>query len=66
MSTIYEEFKLLNGFSEKEVSGKKRSLKGILEPFSTNGNLQMFKRAGFKDISSVAKVVCFEGFLAIK
>ena len=66
MSTIYEEFKLLNGFSEKEVSGKKRSLKGILEPFSTNGNLQMFKRAGFKDISSVAKFVCFEGFLAIK
>ncbi len=66
MTTIYEEFKLYNGFSEKEISSKKKSLKGVLEPFSTNANIQMLKRAGFKDVSSIAKFICFEGFLSIK
>ncbi len=66
MSTIYEEFKLFNGFNEQEISSKKKSLKGVLEPFSSQANIQMLKRAGFKDVSTVAKFVCFEGFLAIK
>jgi len=66
MTTIYEEFKLYNGFSEKEISAKKKSLKGVLEPFSSNANCQMLKRSGFKDISTIAKFVSFEGFLAIK
>ena len=66
MSNIYEEFKIDNGFNEKEVMNKKNSLKGILEPFSSNANIAMLKRAGFKDISSVAKFICFEFFLAIK
>ena len=30
MSNIYEEFKIDNGFNEKEVMNKKNSLKGIL------------------------------------
>lgn len=66
MTTIYEEFKLHNGFNEREITAKKKSLKGVLEPFSSNANIQILKRAGFKDVSSVAKFVCFEGFLAIK
>ena len=66
MTTIYEEFKLHNGFSEREITAKKKSLKGVLEPFSTNANIQMLKRSGFKDVSSIAKFICFEGFLAIK
>ena len=66
MTTIYEEFKLYNGFTEKEISAKKKSLKGILEPFSSNANALMLKRAGFKDVSTIAKFVSFEGFLAIK
>lgn len=66
MSQIYADFKLDNGYDEKEVVGKTRSLKGVLEPFSTNGNIEMLQRAGFKDIMTVQKWVCFEGFLAIK
>tara|TARA_Y100001970_G_scaffold294336_1_gene450941 strand:- start:17309 stop:18022 length:714 start_codon:yes stop_codon:yes gene_type:complete len=66
MTNIYEEFKLSNGFGVDEISNKKNSLKGVLEPFSSNANLAMLKRAGFKDISSVAKFICFEFFLAIK
>jgi len=45
---------------------KARSLKGVLEPFSTLGNLDLLKRAGFVDVISLFKYVCFEGFLAIK
>lgn len=66
MSQLYVDFKLKNGYDEKEIVGKTRSLKGVLEPFSTNGNIDMLKRAGFQDVMSIQKWVCFEGFLAIK
>jgi len=66
MSNIYEEFKTQNGFSLKEIINKKKSLKGILEPFSSKANLDMLKRAGFIDMSTVGKFVGFEFFLAIK
>jgi tRNA (cmo5U34)-methyltransferase len=46
--------------------GKSRSLKGILEPFSTEGNLGLLRRAGFVDIAPVFRHLCFEGVLAIK
>jgi tRNA (cmo5U34)-methyltransferase len=66
MVGLYNEFKLRQGFSADEVLTKTRSLKGILEPFSTEGNLGLLGRAGFVDIASIMKYVCFEGFLAIK
>jgi tRNA (cmo5U34)-methyltransferase len=63
---VYVEFKLENGFSEAEIINKSRSIKGVMEPFSTQGNIDLLKRAGFVDIMSIQKYVCFEGFLAIK
>jgi len=63
---IYTDFKLENGFTEAEIVNKSRSLKGVLEPFSTEGNLDLMRRAGFVDIMTVMKYVPFEGFLAIK
>lgn len=62
----YNEFKVSKGFTADEIMAKSNSLKGILEPFSTAGNLGLLKRAGFKDIITVFKYGCFEGFLAIK
>jgi tRNA (cmo5U34)-methyltransferase len=56
----------VQGFDVTEVLNKQRSLKGVLEPFSTQGNLDLFKRARFVDIMTILKYVCFEGFLAIK
>ena len=64
--TMYNEFKLRQGFDCEEIVTKTRSLKGVLEPFSTDGNFALFRRAGFVDVTTVAKYVCFEGFLAIK
>ena len=65
-TSLYTDFKIDNGYSADEIINKTQSLKGILEPFSTNANMDMMKRAGFEDIMSIMKYVCFEGFLAIK
>ena len=66
INTLYLNYKLEHGYSEKNIVSKMMSLKGILEPFSTQGNIDLLKRAGFVDIVSVQKYLCFEGFLAIK
>ena len=62
----YKEWKKTMGFSDNEINSKTKSLKGILDPFSSKGNLEMLKRAGFKDISIIGKFICFEAILAIK
>jgi len=66
MSSLYTDYKQDQGFSDAEIIAKSRSLKGVLEPFSTQGNLDLMSRAGFVDVMSVWKRLCFEGFLAIK
>jgi tRNA (cmo5U34)-methyltransferase len=63
---LYNDFKAKNGFTADEILNKTASLKGVLEPFSTEGNLGLLRRAGFTDIMTVMKWVSFEGFLAIK
>lgn len=66
MSLMYNEYKIDEGYTYEEIIGKSRSLKGILEPFSTQGNLDLAHRAGFKDVTTIFKYICFEGFIAIK
>jgi tRNA (cmo5U34)-methyltransferase len=66
MSSLYVDHKLDQGYSSDEIVAKARSLKGVLEPFSREGNLGLLERAGFVDVMTVFKYVCFEGFLAIK
>ncbi len=66
MQALYTDYKLERGYSTGEIVAKAKSLKGVLEPFSTQGNMDFMKRAGFVDVMSVFKYVCFEGFLAIK
>ena len=66
MTQIYTNYKLDRNFSPDEILNKSSSLKGVLEPFSTNENFLLLKRAGFKDYMTIFKFVTFEGFLAIK
>jgi tRNA (cmo5U34)-methyltransferase len=66
ISNLYMEYKLDQGYQPKEIIAKAKSLKGVLEPFSTEGNIDMLKRAGFVDILSIQKYMNFEGFLVIK
>jgi tRNA (cmo5U34)-methyltransferase len=66
LTRLYDDYKLDQGYSPEEIISKSRSLKGVLEPFSTQGNIDLLKRAGFVDIMTIMKYLCFEGFLAIK
>ncbi len=63
---VYTDFKLEQGYSPDEIVGKSRSLKAVLEPFSTQGNLALLGRSGFVEVMTIFKYACFEGFLAIK
>ena len=63
---LYNEFKEKKGFSASEILNKTKSLKNVLSPFSTQGNIDMLKRSGFVDINSIMKYICFEGFVCIK
>ena len=63
---LYNDFKLDNNYTPDEIIAKTRSLKGVLEPFSTQANIDLMKRSGFSDIITIQKHLCFEGFLAIK
>jgi tRNA (cmo5U34)-methyltransferase len=65
-NNLYINFKLNQGFSAEEIIAKAESLKGRLEPFSSQGNLDLLRRAGFVDISPVFRKLCFEGVLCIK
>lgn len=66
LTTLYSEYKLRMGYSPEEIISKTLSLKGVMEPFSTQGNIDLMRRAGFSDINTIQKYLCFEGFLAIK
>lgn len=66
LTRMYDDYKLSQGYTPEEIVYKARSLKGVLEPFSTQGNIDLLRRAGFTDIMTVMKYICFEGFLAIK
>ena len=63
---LYNNFKRGHDFSPAEIMAKSDSLRSVLEPFSSTANIDMLRRAGFADVMSVFKQVCFEGFLAIK
>lgn len=66
LSRLYDDYKLAQGYTPDEIVAKARSLKGVLEPFSTQGNLDLLGRAGFVDVMTVMRYLCFEGFVAIK
>lgn len=66
MTQVYTNYKLDRDFSANEIINKTNSLKGVLEPYSTNENFLFLKRAGFKDCMTIFKCITFEGFLAIK
>ena len=65
-TALYHDYKLQQGYSKTEIMDKTLSLKGVLEPFSKQANLDLLTRAGFSDVTSLMQFVCFQGFLAIK
>mgnify|MGYP001371423320 CR=1 FL=1 len=48
----------LESFTPEELVGKSNSLVGVMEPFSSYGNIELLKRAGFEDICTISKMLC--------
>ena len=53
LNSLYLDFKEDNRLNTQHIINKSKSLRGILEPFSDQGNLGLIKRAGFKDIQTI-------------
>ena len=66
MTQVYNDFKIRNGYKIDEIYKKAESIRGVLEPFSEKGNIDLFKRAGFKDFTTIFHNICFRGWLLIK
>lgn len=66
ITNAYFKYKREMGYAPEEIYDKYMSLQGVLEPFSSEGNLGLLKRAGFIDIEVIFKYTPFEGVLAIK
>ncbi len=66
INSLYMDFKEKNNLGPIEILNKSKSLRGVLEPFSDNGNLGFLKRSGFKDIQTISQYLCFKGYLCIK
>ncbi len=63
---IYHQFKKEQGYSELEIAAKREALENILIPFSQQENIEMLKKAGFKEVDTFLKWFNFCSFTAIK
>jgi tRNA (cmo5U34)-methyltransferase len=63
---IYESFKLEQGIQPEEILGKARSLRGVLEPFTSAENAALVTAAGFARPHVLYRKLAFEGLLAVK
>ena len=66
MTQVYNDFKIRNGYKIDQIYKKTESIRGVLEPFSEKGNIDLFERAGFKDFTTIYHNICFRGWLLIK
>ncbi|WP_406009281.1 methyltransferase domain-containing protein [Streptomyces sp. NBC_00637] len=62
----YEEYKQTKGFTADEILGKSRSLRSVLEPFTTEENMRLLSEAGFASPQLVQKQMAFEGIIGVK
>ena len=65
ISQVYADYKLENGYTPDQILAKSKSLKGILEPFSSQANLDLSLRAGFKDVMSISSTHVLKVFLLL-
>ncbi len=63
---IYHQFKKTQGYSELEIAAKREALENVLIPFSTQENIQILEKAGFKEVDVFFKWFNFCSFIAIK
>ena len=60
---LYFEFKRRRGYSELEIARKRDALENVLVPLSIDGNLELFRSAGFHRIELLLKWFNFATFV---
>jgi len=63
---IYYDYKKEQGYSEYEIAQKREALENVLIPFTIEENIQMCKKAGFSQISTLFQWANFVTFVAKK
>ena len=66
MAFPYYDFKLEQGFSEKELLDKERSLRGLMNLWTEAELKQALRRVGFREIEPIWRNFAFIGILALK
>lgn len=62
MITIYEDYKILQGYTQTEIAAKRAALENVLVPFSLQENQTMLFEAGFK---RVELLFCWANFATL-
>src|SRR4051794_15449388 len=60
----YADWKSRQGFGDDEIAAKARSIRGVLQPLSSEENDAMLREAGFGELMRVFRWVLFEGLIA--
>ncbi|MDQ7085425.1 MAG: carboxy-S-adenosyl-L-methionine synthase CmoA [Sulfurovum sp.] len=63
---IYYDYKKAQGYSEYEIAQKREALENVLIPFTIEENINMCKKAGFTQISTVFQWANFVTFVVRK
>jgi len=66
MIDIYYDFKKEMGYSEYEIAQKREALENVLIPYTMDENIEMLKKAGFRDIEVIFRWNNFATFIAFK
>lgn len=66
ISSLYTQYKLHQGYTMDEIIAKNHALTGVLQPYTTQENLTLLNNAGFTEVETIFKYLCFEGYVAIK
>ncbi|HYV16331.1 MAG TPA: methyltransferase domain-containing protein [Conexibacter sp.] len=63
---VYTSFKLRQGFGPDEILSKSQSLRGVLDPLSSEDNAAMIRNLGFDGPHSIYRFLAFEGSVAFR
>jgi tRNA (cmo5U34)-methyltransferase len=62
----YHHFKAQQGYSQNEITHKKKALENVLIPYTSQENKNLLKQAGFTTIETIFQWYSFMGIFAVK
>lgn len=66
MVDLYYEMKRENGYTDKQIMSKRRSLENVLSPLKAEWSVDMMRTAGFRQVDMFWRCLNFCGWIAVK